>query len=40
MTRWTCGKPEWADEEPCPLETEEVESCAECSWGVGEEVDW
>lgn len=40
MTRWTCGKPEWTEEEPCPLEAEEVESCAECSWGVGEEVDW
>lgn len=39
MTRWRCGKPEWA-EESCPLETEEVESCAECSWGVREEVDW
>lgn len=27
-----CGKPEWADEEPCPLDTEELDDCRECIW--------
>lgn len=27
-----CGKPEWADEEPCPIDTGELEDCAECTW--------
>ena len=40
MTRWTCGKPEWAEDDFCPLETEEVESCDECPWGVEEEEYW
>ena len=25
-------KPEWADNEPCPLDTGELENCAECVW--------
>lgn len=40
MTRWTCGKPECEEYDFCPLETEEVESCDECPWGVEEEEYW
>lgn len=34
MMRGYCGKPEWADEEPCPLDTGEYDDCVECSWFV------
>ncbi len=27
-----CAKPEWADNEPCPLDTGELEECDGCSW--------
>lgn len=29
-----CGKPEWAELEPCPMDTGELEDCAECAWAV------
>lgn len=35
--RWTCTKPEWADNEPCPLDTGEMEDCADCYWAKEEE---
>ena len=31
MTKWTCGMPEWAEEEDCPIDTGEIEECAECA---------
>ena len=30
--KYYCMKPEWADNEPCPIDTEELENCAECAW--------
>lgn len=30
--KYDCMKPEWADKEPCPLDTGELENCAECVW--------
>lgn len=30
--KYDCGKPKWAEMEPCPLETGELEECAECTW--------
>jgi len=29
-----CGRPEWADEEGCPMDNpnEEMTDCAECVW--------
>lgn len=27
-----CAKPEWAENEACPLETGELEKCKECYW--------
>lgn len=30
--KYDCVKPEWAEMEPCPLETGELEDCAECTW--------
>lgn len=30
--KYDCMKPEWADNEPCPLDTGELENCAECVW--------
>ena len=30
--KYDCGKPEWAEMEPCPLDTGELEDCAECTW--------
>lgn len=35
--KYDCGKPEWAEMEPCPLETGELEDCAECAWAVERE---
>lgn len=32
LMKYDCGKPEWAEMEPCPLETGELEECAECTW--------
>lgn len=32
--KYDCRKPEWAEMEPCPLETGELEDCAECAWPV------
>lgn len=29
-----CGKPEWADGEPCPIDTGELEDCADCYWAL------
>lgn len=40
MTKWTCGMPELAEEEDCPIDTGEIEECEECFWGVEKEVDW
>ena len=28
--QYTCAKPEWEDNEPCPIDTGELEDCAEC----------
>ena len=30
--RGYCTKPEWAEIEPCPIDTEELEECDECAW--------
>lgn len=30
--KYDCMKPEWTDKEPCPLDTGELENCAECVW--------
>ncbi len=30
--RYCCMKPEWADNEPCPIDTGEYQDCAECTW--------
>ncbi len=27
-----CAKPDYAVDEPCPLDTQEVEHCEECYW--------
>lgn len=32
--KYDCGKPEWADNQPCPLDTGEVEECEDCTWAV------
>lgn len=32
MSKYSCGRPEWADNEECPIETGEVKDCAECYW--------
>lgn len=32
-----CGKPEWADSEPCPINTGELEDCADCIWAREQE---
>ncbi len=37
MAKYSCGRPEWADEEDCPFETGEVKDCAECYWGKAKE---
>lgn len=34
---YICGRPEWADDEDCPLDTGEAENCEDCRWGVEEE---
>lgn len=30
--KYDCGKPEWAEEELCPLDTGELEECEGCVW--------
>lgn len=35
--KYVCGKPEWTVLEPCPLNTGELEDCAECVWAVEKE---
>lgn len=30
--RGYCTKPEWAEIEPCPINTGELEECDECAW--------
>lgn len=35
--KYGCGKPEWADEEPCPIDTGELEDCEECVWALEQE---
>ena len=30
--KYECGKPEWAENEPCPIDTGELEDCAGCYW--------
>ena len=32
--RYYCMRPEWVDDEPCPIGTEEIENCAECAWAL------
>ena len=32
--RYCCMKPEWAEDDPCPIDTEEYEDCAECVWAL------
>jgi hypothetical protein len=32
VKKYDCDKPEWADKEPCPLDTGEFEDCSECEW--------
>lgn len=34
MTRTNgyCSRPEWADEQPCPLDAEKLEDCQDCEW--------
>ena len=36
MAKYSCGRPDWADEEDCPFETGEAYNCAECYWGKEE----
>lgn len=40
--KYECGKPEWAENEPCPIDTGELEDCAECYWARERDVytDW
>ena len=33
--KYVCMKPEWADNEPCPIDTGEYEPCASCPNGPG-----
>lgn len=35
--KYDCGKPEWADGEPCHIDTGELEDCAECVWAREQE---
>lgn len=37
MDKYSCGKPDWAAEEDCPMDTGELERCEECPWGVERE---
>ena len=30
--KYECGKPEWVDNEPCPIDTGELEECEGCAW--------
>lgn len=30
MKRYICGKPDYLVDEPCPLDTGELESCEDC----------
>ncbi len=30
--KYDCGKPEWAENEPCPMDTGKLEDCADCVW--------
>lgn len=32
-----CGRPEWALEEDCPIDTGEVDNCEDCRRGIEEE---
>ncbi len=34
MKNGYCGRPEWADEDGCPMDNpaEEMEDCSECEW--------
>ncbi len=35
--RYRCNKPEWADNEPCPIGTGEFKGCEGCIWAEEEE---
>lgn len=37
MSKYRCGRPEWADNEECPIEIGEAENCADCYWGREQE---
>jgi hypothetical protein len=39
MSQWICQRPEWAEDETCPLDTGEYESCAECCYGYDADQD-
>lgn len=32
MMSYSCPRPEWADDDPCPIDTGEVDDCKECEW--------
>lgn len=35
--KYDCGRPEWADGESCPIDTGELEDCADCFWALEQE---
>lgn len=32
MMSYSCPRPEWADDDPCPIVTAEMDDCKECPW--------
>lgn len=32
MMSYSCPRPEWADDDPCPIDTGEVDDCKACEW--------
>lgn len=37
MSHYTCAKPEWSENWPCPIDTGELDACAECVWAKEDE---
>jgi len=35
--KYECTKPEWAENDPCPIDTGELEECAGCVWAAERE---
>ncbi len=37
IMKYRCDKPEWTDNDPCPIDTEEYDDCSECEWAREED---